>query len=249
MKTAKIIAGLTATVAAAVMFTLAAAADRLSDNGKPIELGMSYVREVTDNPDTATYKFTIPEKAAYDVKFEIEADSSNVHIYNTEGAEFFVAKDAKLNSGSYEYNMSNGIDGFRWNNNTQKVNGTNSVVLDPGTYFITFDIYDNWSQMKIKSGKVTFSITNPKPKPAPVPATPAPAKPPVLTTTLAKGATAQFGSIQSDGNPTAAATWASSKAEVASVDKNGTVTAKKKGQTTVTAKIGASVLKFVVKVA
>ena len=88
-----------------------------------------------------------------------------------------------------------------------------------------------------------FSITNPTPKPAP-----APAKPPVLTITLAKGTTAKFGSIQSDGKPASAVKWASSKAEVASVDKNGTVTADKKGQTTVTAKIGTSVLKFVVKV-
>ena len=78
MKAAKILAVLMAVITALAMFPLTAAADRLSDNGKPIELGMSYVGEVTENPDNATYKFTIPEKAAYDVKFSIEEDMSNV---------------------------------------------------------------------------------------------------------------------------------------------------------------------------
>ena len=59
MKATKILAVLMAVITALAMFPLTAAADRLSDNGKAIELGMSYVGEVTDNPDTATYKFTI----------------------------------------------------------------------------------------------------------------------------------------------------------------------------------------------
>ena len=176
------------------------------------------------------------------MKFELEVRNSNIHIYNTDGAEFFVPNDTKFNTGRLF-----GIE-FIWNDNTQKVNGTNSVVLEPGTYYITFNT-PAYMKPNVLPGNVTFSITNPKPKSAPAPATLAPAKPPVLTVTLAKGTKIPFGSIQSDGTPTAAATWASSKAEVASVDKNGNVTAKKKGQTTVTAKIGKNVLKFVVKVA
>ena len=245
MKATKILAIVMAAIMALAVFSLSAAADSLSleDFAEPVTFGKQYDEKLPDNYNDNTYSFTLKGKSRVSIKLVSYAKQSifsgtYVQVYDKSENKYEAA--VKIEVGTKETDgLLKSVKSSTLFGGEELFSGTLTYALpSAGTYYVRFGTINSSDSGKdfnftLKQTLITSAASD---------ATP------VMTVNLAKGAKLQFGTLLTNGKPTQAATWASSKADVASVDKSGNVTAKKKGQTTVTAKIGTSVLKFVVKV-
>ena len=234
MKITKILAIIMAVITALAMFQLSAGAEEksLDEAAKTAKFGQTVENYLTNSENDNTYKFVLPSSTTLNVNFTSFAKITCVTVYDSNG-NAVAFTDGKFSTGDFYIPNSNTVS---WNEKVHKSAGTFTYTLLKGTYFVTFG-NNNTSH---SSSVFSFSLTTPKTATTSTAA---------LKINLKAGEKISLGTIMiPTGKATAVPEWTSSSANVASIDASGNVTAKKKGQTTVTAKIGTSVLKFVVKV-
>lgn len=221
-KLAAIVTMAAVTLTMAVSIPTSASADSIYDTAKAISSGESVSTILPAYDDTADYKVTVSGSGT--LKFSIESHMYwlSMTVYDSNGNLLSTIANtttsgSNSNIGKEEHNMY-------WNDTIEKFNGTVSYSVKSGTYYIRFCRYSSSG-----NGKITFTAT--------YPSSTSTTKVKYITINIPKGSTLSLGA---DTTGSGAVTWKSSKSKVATVSSTGTVTAKAKGSTIITAKSGKS---------
>lgn len=244
MKFKKILAAALAAVMTAAMLLIPASAESIAKTAKTRYNGDSFSIKLAEykNHD---YKIKLTKNGDLKIDLTAAVERTDIMLYDADGVELTPSVSAsKVTTGGFGKSLFGTIhpNNCYWNDTVEKFKG--QIVykdLDKGTYYIRIcrgEYYKYSGQ-----GKTTVKFTFPG-EPAEESGSAETKASPTLTATMKAGQTLPLGVADADG----AVTWTSSKTSVAEVDKNGTVTAKKAGTATVTAKTGKTTLKIKITV-
>ena len=175
------------------------------------------------------YKIVVSDKGTINIEFSAGVPQVILSIYDSNGEEV-INKDYKVISGTAQ--LSEKSICYKWNETTEKIKGSASFEVSKGTYYIRLN--SPWYNYNDGNRKVETKITYSKS------ATSATIS--YLTLNLKNGSSIKLGAVLSGGKGTV--TWKSSKKSVATVSSKGTVTAKKKGSTIISATCGGKTVKI-----
>ena len=223
-KLAAIVTMAAVTLTMAVAIPTPASADSIYDTAKAISSGESVSTILPAYDDTADYKVTVSGSGT--LKFSIESHmyKLSMEVYDSNGN--LLSTIANTTTSGNNSSIGKEMHNMYWNDTIEKFNGTVSYSVQSGTYYIRFYRY---SYSYEGNGKITFTAT--------YPSSTSTTKVKYITINLPKGSTLSLGA---DTTGSGAVTWKSSKSKVATVSSTGTVTAKAKGSTIITAKSGKS---------
>lgn len=233
MKFKKIItAALAAIMTAAIFMTSASAAFSKSvpTTAKTIKSDKAVSDEIYNYAGTANYKLTVAKSGKLKLDVKTEMGTFFLYLFDSEGKAVIVS-DRKVKTG--ERGSDIGVTQFygHYDSDKKLFEGTLTYPVEKGVYYIQIG-----RGTSIGSGKYTLTASAPAEKSS---------SSPILTQKVKKGDTIDLGVDDTEDS----VTWSSSKKSVASVDKNGKVTAKKKGSAIITAKVGKNSLKVKIIVA
>ncbi len=212
MKLKRILTAAFAALTAVTLFmTATVSADSIFDSAKNIDSGKK-VSKTLDSNETMEYKITPTEKGTATVKVTAQTYFFKFAVYDADG-----------NKIDHEYDISMGSTtgtSYTWNKDAECFKGS-----------LTFDVKANktyYIQLKRHgsngSGKFEVSFKYPSEEKEPTA---------LMTLNLKKGDTIQLGA---NGDK---ASWKTSQKSVATVSKDGLVTAVKKGKAVVTLTCGS----------
>ncbi len=236
---------LTVLLAAVMLFTaipVMAFAESIEDTAVAIESGAKQKTTLENEGNCVDYKVKLTKDGDLKITFTATMSKATLRVINSDGnaldLDSWDIKSGSLKSRS-SYSEGNRL-ALDWNSNIEKLAGTVTYKLSKGTYYIRFSRGYNHYYPASGEGKVTLSATFPGEEKEEA------AKISVLGITMKKGDTMQLTAdlTAKDGK----VTWKSSKKSVATVSKDGVVTAVKKGTTTITAKCGKSSVKLKITV-
>ena len=212
-----VVMAMATTVSAANMFTTA----KNVDTGKKITTTVGY--DGHDGKSTA-YKFTPTKKGTAKLKVTAEAHMFYFTIYDEDGNMLDIERDVSMG----DYNRYDGT--CNWNGSTGVFKATFTFsVAAKKTYYVWVERPYSYSSEK-GSGKFEISFSYPTETKA--------ADDTLLTYTLKKGKTIQFGATASD------AKWSTSNKSVATVSSKGLIKGVKKGEAVITLKGGSQTVKI-----
>ncbi|MGN0655353.1 MAG: Ig-like domain-containing protein [Ruminiclostridium sp.] len=231
----KIIASLLAGVIAVSALCAVAGAESIFDTKTALTSG----KKVTISYTTAgpkNYKIKVAKSGTLKINYTVESTDVNFYLYDSEGtsvpAETYSAKSGRLytNYGDTEVvaqkNSTSGIG-----------SGEITFKVKKGTYY--FSAKNVW----YGSGKLKLTATFPTSDESS-----SDAKIDALTLSVKKGTSLSFGTMITGTADLSDIKWTTSDKKVATVSEKGVVKAVAKGSATITAKIGSSSVKIIIKV-
>lgn len=220
-------AALAAVMTAAIFMTTASAAFSKSvpTTAKTIKSDKAVSDEIYNYAGTANYKLTVAKSGKLKLDVKTEMGTFFLYLFDSEGKAVAIS-DRKVKTG--ERGSDIGATQFygHYDSDKKLFEGTLTYPVEKGVYYIQIG-----RGTSSGSGKYTLTASAPAEKSSD--------SSPILTLKAKKGDTIDLGVDDTEDS----VTWSSSKKAVASVDKNGTVTAKKKGTAVITAKTGDKSLK------
>ncbi len=238
-KTKKLLAAMLAAVMTAAMLLIPASAESIANTAKSRKSGESFSIKLND---TSNHDYKIKLTKGGDLKISLTAavGDTEIYLFDSDGNKLLASsKSSSAASGSIYVSSYSKYARCTWNSTMEKFKGT--VVykeLDKGTYYIRINKPNSYTSYS-GQGKTTVKFTFPGETAEESGSSETKASS-SLTVMVKAGETLPLGVADADGT----VTWTSSKTSVAEVDKNGTVTAKKAGTATVTAKTGKITLKI-----
>lgn len=232
MKLRKIFAAALAAVMAAAVFAFPSGASFLqvdTENAKTIKNDRAVTDSIYSYGAMTNYKLKVEKSGKLKLSVKSEMNSFFIYLFNADG-EAIANTDRKMKTGKSCGDI--GAEQFYCYADTDKglFEGTLTFPVEKGTYYIQLG-------KNSSSGGSSYTLT------ASFPTEEADSDP-VLTITAKKGETLTLGVDDTEDKTK----WSSSKKSVASVNQDGTVTAKKKGSAVITAKTGKKSLKIKVVV-
>ncbi len=225
---------LTVLLAAVMLFTaipVMAFAESIEDTAVAIESGAKQKATLKNASECADYKVKLTKDGELKVTLTAKISNMKFFVMDTDG------NTIEANSTEFKSGESDWYYGMEWNKTFEKLSVVFTYELNKGTYYLRamrgrFDAKG--------SGEMTLTAKFPGEEKEEA------AKITVLGITMKKGDTMQLTAdlTAKDGK----VTWKSSKKSVATVSKDGVVTAVKKGTTTITAKCGKSSVKLKITV-
>ena len=219
-------------------FSVSASAESIADTAKAISSGESKTLKYSKNEDINN-DFCIKLSQKGNIVISIASNVSEIYVYIfDENGNKYVPDTTSATSGSVRVNSYGGYAICDWNSTVEKCRGTMTYKnMKKGTYYVRFR-----KEMVLfgggRTGKATIKITYPSSDAEST------SKLTSITIPMKVGDTMQ---LSTDAGSTGV-TWTSSKASVAAISSAGKVTAKAKGTTMITAKIGSSTAKLVIQV-
>ena len=221
------------------VFGISAGAESIYDTAKAVSSGKTYSTTLPSYGYTSDYKITASK--AGELKLAIISHMSilQVYVYDSDG-NILKPSQRDFKSGGY----SDTWDYYYWNDTIEKFNGTLTYGIEKGTYYIRI-IRDGSGG----NGKLSFSATFPssssgssstKTNTTSTSSSSGGSKVDYIMIELSKGSKIQlnaYGSFEAGDTWS----WSTSDSSVASITKNGLVTAKKAGMAKIKFKIGTSV--------
>lgn len=219
-KLAAIVTMAAVTLTMAVAIPTPASADSIYDTAKAISSGKQ-VSTTIYYDDNADYKINVTQNGLLELNITSMINQLNITVYDSIG---YVIDSCTHNILSGKFHSFYETEYLTWNDITEQIKGIVNYQVQKGIYYIRF-------QRKYGGGgdKLTFTAT--------YPSSTSTTKVKYITINLPKGSTLSLGA---DTTGSGAVTWKSSKSKVATVSSTGTVTAKAKGSTIITAKSGKS---------
>lgn len=223
MKLKRAAAAILAAIMAAMTMAVTASAESIFDSAKSIGSGKK-ITKTLDTGKSMSYKITPTKKGTASVKVTAKTFMFYFYVYDQDGNDVVYEYDTTM--GSKDPTSSKG---FFWDSNAETFKGTFTWDVKANkTYYIQIKRYTFSPQ---GSGKFEASFKYPTSDTKSTDSA-------LLTYTLKKGATAQFGSTDSD------AKWSSSNKSVAAVSSSGLVKGVKAGKAVITLKSGSQTLKI-----
>ena len=228
MKIKRIAAALVAAVMVIMTMAMTVSAESIfktaknADSGKKISTTIGY-----DGSDgkTAAYKFTPAAKGTAKIKITAEAHEFSFYIYDEDGNEVEYKRDVSMGKNN---NWHPEI--YEWNKDAETFKATFTFsVAAKKTYYIQIVRPRSYASNK-GTGKYEISFSYPTETKA--------ADDTLLTYTLKKGKTIQFGATASN------AKWSTSDKSVATVSSKGLIKGVKKGEAVITLKGGSQTVKI-----
>lgn len=215
MKLKRILSAALAAVTLALAMAVPVSADSIFDTAKNIDSGKK-VSKTLKKGESIDRKITPTEKGTATVKLTAKTNCIDFFVYDEDGNELKFECDAAQGSKN-SYNNK-----LYWNNDSETFKGTLSFdVKENKTYYIKVRRY---AYSVLGDGEFTASFKYPSEEKEPSA---------LMSMTVKAGDTVQLGANGDN------ASWSTSKKSVATVSKDGLVTAVKKGKTVITLKCGS----------
>lgn len=227
----------------AVMAVTAAAALAVSASAEDVK-ELTSGDQLTISLDSAgknygyDYKINVAKKGTLTIALSSNIRQVNIKVTDTE-SNTIKSDKTKDTLGSSKYVDKYEGTAFYWNTTELKYKGSVTYTLEKGTYYVKIYRWYN-GNYGATSNKVTFKATFPT----------AEEESKITFTSfvlpMKVGDTTTLGTDLSDTTQTI--TWKSSKTSVATVTKKGKITAKAAGTATITATVGSTSIKIIIKV-
>lgn len=237
----KITAALIAGVMAVTALCAVVGAESIFDtkttlpNGKKITIscnGGNMINDVVKN-----YKFKVSKSGKLSISYTTDSvQYIYISLYDSDGAAL-ESDTAEAKSGSCRYSSWNKHTEIWWNSSSKVGTGKITFDLKKGTYYLKVECDD------YNKGKFKFTPKYPTSDEGS-----SDAKIDALTLSVKKGTKLSFGTMITGTADLSDIKWSTSDKKVATVSSTGTVKAVAKGSATITAKIGSSSVKIIIKV-
>lgn len=230
----KIIASLLAGVIAVCALCAVAGAESIFDTKSKLESGKKTTISYSKTYEVKTYKFKVSKSGT--LKFSYSVDSVNVDfwLYDSEGTPVSITSKSSKSGNLYAWSENTCI-GVRRNEVSGIGTGEFTYKVKKGTYYLKTEGYSK--------GKLKLTATYPTDDEGT-----SDAKIDALTLSVKKGTTLSFGTMITGTADLSDIKWTTSDKKVATVSSAGVVKAVAKGSATITAKIGSSSVKIIIKV-
>ena len=204
-------------------------------NGKKITIsckGGDIIQDIVKN-----YKLKITKSGKLSISYTTDGvQEIYISLFDSDGAP--IASDtAEAKSGSCRYSSWNKNTEIWWNSSSKVGTGKITYDLKKGTYYLKV-VCDDYNE-----GKFKFTPKYPTSEEGS-----SDAKIDALTLSVKKGTKLSFGTMITGTADLSDIKWTTSDKKIATVSSTGTVKAVAKGSATITAKIGSSSVKIVIKV-
>lgn len=235
----KILKKIAAVLAAGVMAMTALCASAGAESALDAKTALTSGKKTTinfDGKNPMSYKIKVAEKGTIKFNYTIESNDFRFFLYDSDGASIAVDSMSSKSGRVYYEKSSGGYVHAQKVYSTGIGSGTFEYKVKKGTYYLMINT------SFYSAGKLKLTATFPSSDSS------SDAKIDALTINVKKGAELSFGTLITGSADLSDIKWTTSDKAVATVSSSGTVKAVGKGKATITAKLGSSSVKIVVKV-
>ena len=235
----KIIKKITAAFLAGVMAVTAlcavAGADTIFDTKATLTSGKKTTVKYSKSMEEKNFKFKVSKSGTLKFVYSLEGVNINFYLYDSEGTPVSIASKSVKSGDLYTFYDDTNVD-TKAGYNSGIGSGEFTYKVKKGTYYLK--TVCGWDSGKLKL-TATFPTSDEGTSDAKIDA---------LTLSVKKGTKLSFGTMITGTADLSDIKWSTSDKKVATVSSTGTVKAVAKGSATITAKIGSSSVKIIIKV-
>lgn len=212
---------------------------KLVDSGSKVSFTLKAKEKLDDgrfdgDGEPKIFKIELSKKGTLQLDIISAVSKTTVQVLDEDGAEAFRQNEKKITTGGYSTFGTK--EYLSWDKTIKKSKATLKYNLEKGVYYIK--VFG--ASLATVEGKTSITFKYPQAEKSDNSA-----KITSFSVTIKKGDTLQLGAILSGEGDV---TWSTSKKSVATVSKNGKITAKAKGTAVITAKTGDSSMKITINV-